>query len=130
MMRIASLTLIGLAVVLVAIGVWTVGGPEQARAERRDQTRMSDLNSLAHHLACLHRQGLAPDDRSEACPEGGHRMDPRTGELYRIEAVTADLIRVCAQFETRLARQWQVGRNDFDTETGCLAVTMRGMDRW
>jgi len=129
-MRIASLALIGLAAAMIAFGVWTVGGPEQARAERRDQQRMNDLNSLAHHLACLHRHGLEPDDRSEACPEAARRPDPRTGESYRVDAVSEDFVRVCARFETRLSRHWWAGRDDFDTETGCLVVTMRDTGRW
>jgi hypothetical protein len=129
-MRMASLALIGLAVAMIALGVWTIGGPEQARAERRDQQRMNDLHSLAHHLACLHRQGLEPGDRSEACPESARPTDPRTGEPYQVEAVTDDFVRVCAHFETRLSRQWWAGRDDFDADTGCLVVRMGDRGRW
>lgn len=129
-MRMASLALIGLAVAMIALGIWTVGGPEQARAERRDQQRMSDLNSLAHHLACLHRQGLEPDDRAEACPEAARRTDPRTDEPYRVDAISEEVVRVCARFETRLSRQWWAGREDFDAETGCLVARLRDPGRW
>ncbi|MCC5988913.1 MAG: hypothetical protein JJT95_14630 [Pararhodobacter sp.] len=129
-MRFASLALIGLAVVMIALGVWTVGGPEQARAERRDQQRMNDLSSLAHHLACLHRQGLEPDGRAAACPEAARRTDPLTGEPYRVDEVSEEFVRVCARFETRLSRHWWVGREDFDTETGCLVLTLRDTGRW
>ncbi len=128
-MRLASLALIALAAGAIALGVWTVGGPEQARAERRDQQRMNDLHSLAHHLACLHRQGLESDARSEACPEAARRPDPLTGAPYRAEAASAAFVRVCADFETRMPRHWWAWRDDFDPETGCLVVSLRNDDR-
>lgn len=95
-MRMAGLVLIILTVAVAAAGVWTVGGPGQARAERRDQERMTDLNSLARHLACLHRQGLEPGDSSDACPTTARRTDPRSNEPYEVQAVTDDFVRVCA----------------------------------
>ena len=119
-MRTASLALIAVAAGVIGLGVWTVGGPGQARAERRDQERMADLSTLARHQACLQRQGLEPDDRSDRCPGGAPRTDPLSGDPYQVE--TADGLRVCARFETPLPRQRWGDRDDFDPDTGCLLV--------
>lgn len=124
-MRAASLALIVLTAIMIAGALWTVGGPEQARAERRDQTRMNDLQSLGQHLICLHGEGLGIGDRSDACPDAARRLDPLTGEPYRVQVVSDDVIRLCADFETRLSRQWWAGHNDFDPDAGCLVVRLR-----
>lgn len=129
-MRIPALALIGLASVMIVLSLWTVGGPEQARAERRDQARMNDLQSLAQHLTCLHRLGLGIDEQSDACPESARRSDPLRGEPYRVEVVSGDVVRLCADFETRLPSQWWSNRDDFNDDTGCLVVTMREARPW
>lgn len=130
-MRSASLALIGLTVGLIVLGLLTIGGPEQARAEQRDQERMNDLQSLAQHLICLNRQGLEADDRSEACPEAARGLyDPLTGDHYRVDAVSEGFVRVCARFETKFVGRWLVNSNDFDIDTGCLTVRMRDARNW
>jgi hypothetical protein len=129
-MRIPALALIGLAAVMIVLALWTVGGPEQARAERRDQVRMNDLQNLAHHLMCLRRLGLGVDEQSDACPEGARRTDPLSGEPYPVEAVSGDVVRLCADFETRLPGQWWADRDDFNPSTGCLVATMREARPW
>lgn len=127
-MRPAALALIAFAAAMIAVGIWTVGGPGQARAERRDQQRMNDLQGLAHHLICLHGEGLGSDDTSPGCPPPERRTDPLTGAPYRVETASSALARVCAEFETRLPRQWH-GWADFDRDTGCLVVRMRDARR-
>ena len=129
MMRPASLALIGLSFAAVVLALWTVGGPGQARAERRDQARMNDLHSLAQHVICLHRQGLGAGDRADICPETARRPDPLTGEPYRVERVSDEAVRVCAAFETRMTGQWWANRDDFDPQTGCLVVRMHDTGR-
>jgi hypothetical protein len=129
-MRLASLALIGLAVAAIGLALLTVGGPGQARAERRDQARMNDLHSLARQVICLRRQGLAPDGHSDTCPEAAHRRDPLTDAPYRVDAVSDEAVRVCAVFETRMTGQWWADRDDFDPETGCLIVRMQDAGRW
>ncbi|MCC5969211.1 MAG: hypothetical protein JJU15_04630 [Pararhodobacter sp.] len=129
-MRLASIALIVLAVAAIALALWTVGGPGQARAERRDQTRMNDLRNHASHLACLHRQGLGPAGKADACPQGEHRSDPLTGAPYRVDVVSDEVVRICAVFETRMTSMRWANRNDFDIETGCLTVRTREAARW
>lgn len=123
-MRIASIALIGMAGAAIVLALWAVGGPGQARAERRDQTRMNDLHSLGQHLACLHRQGLGQDERSPLCPEAARRADPLTGQPYRIAMIADDGVRVCAAFETDAIGAWWSGRDDFDRDSGCLVVRL------
>ena len=118
-MRATGFTLIAVAAGVIGLGLWTVGGPGQARAERRDEVRMADLRDLGRHQACLQRQGLAPGDRSDSC-RGETRRDPLSGDPYRVEI--AGGLRVCARFETGLPRQRWAERDGFDPDTGCLWV--------
>lgn len=131
MMRSASLALIGLTVGLIVLGLVTVGGPERALAERRDQERVNDLHSLARHLICLQRQRLEAGDRSEACPEAARGLfDPLTDDHYRVDAVSEEFVRVCVSFETELTGHWLGNNNDFDLDTGCLTVRARDSGNW
>lgn len=123
-MRFASLALIVLTIGAIGLALWTIGGPGQARAERRDQVRMNDLQSLAQHFICLNRAGIGPDGQSDACPEAARRTDPLTHEPYRVTEVSDTAIRLCAAFETPTTQQWWANRDDFDARTGCLIVRM------
>lgn len=128
-MRIASFALISMAVAAIVLALVAVGGPGQARAERRDQTRMNDLHSLGQHITCLHRLGLGPDDSAPLCPENARRADPLTGEPYRIAMVADEGVRVCAVFETRAIGAWWSGSDDFDRDSGCLVIRTHESER-
>ena len=100
----ASMAIAGLAAGLVIAGLALGGGPMQARKERRDQTRLDDLNRLAAHVTCLSRDGdgrVMPTDLDETkgCPGPVPLTDPYTGAAYRFEPVDADHFRLCAGFE-------------------------------
>ncbi|CUX83672.1 MAG: hypothetical protein HLUCCA05_05400 [Roseibaca calidilacus] len=103
--------LVPFTLVVIALGLWQVGGPEQARRDYRDDQRASDLYSLAAHIRCERSQqaqaelpcGTAPRDR-----------DRFTNAPYRI---TPD--EICAQFENpvRIA-----SLHNGDIVAGCLSI--------
>ena len=110
-----------MAVGVIAAALWTTGGPGTARAERRDDVRLADLDALHRHLTCLRDAGLVPDiaTHSEGCP-APRRADPWTGQPYRVSRVTDMSFRLCASFETTLPRDhWRAGQG-FDRDTGCM----------
>lgn len=120
-MRPEPLALAALACALIAAALWTVGGPDAARAERRDALRLQDLTALQHHMACMHGRSAASDQTtpapSLACPTPQHGADRWSGQAYDVQVLDDGAIRACATFEKpdRL-----VSRPDFDPMTGCL----------
>lgn len=121
-MRAPALALILLCFGVVVAAVATIGGPEQARAERRDAQRMTDLNALGRHLNCLLDQGLALDDSSDVCPPPPRVVDPKTEIPYQITQISADIARACAEFERPARTDAFAYRADFDRDAGCLIV--------
>lgn len=108
-----ALTALSLAI-LVA-GLVASGGPAQGRAEKRDQTRDSDLSQIRSLLFCKSRQAgqvVTDPTPTEACPMTPRLADPFTGAPYRIELVAPDSLRLCAGFEVR-------PETDARDETGC-----------
>ena len=99
----ASLAIAALAAVLVIAGLVMVGGPMQARKERRDQARMDDLALLADHVDCLSQteQGsVLPADlaATPSCP-APDRLADDSGAPYRYQPTDALHYRLCAKFE-------------------------------
>lgn len=87
MQKLAGLMLVGLSAAAIGLGLWQVGGPEQARAERRDEMRLADLRAHMAYRRCM-TEGEAP------CGEPPPLLDAFTGAPYRLE-----VSRVCADFE-------------------------------
>lgn len=115
-----ALVIFSLAVVLAAVA--TIGGPEQARAERRDAQRMSDLHSLGRHVSCLLDQALELDDTSDTCPPPPRVTDPQTGAPYQVIRTAPDVVRLCAEFERPTGSDNLAYRADFDRDAGCLIL--------
>ena len=126
-MRPEAYALAALAVGVIIAAFWTIGGPMTAQAERRDTTRLSDLNALYLHMVCLRNTaGVAPEDlataRSDLC-QNPRREDPYTGVPYHIEVTPAGAFRLCAKLETSAPPpRWMAGPH-FDPETGCITRT-------
>jgi hypothetical protein len=114
------LAAIAIAGAIVA-GVWTVGGPAQGAAERRDNTRIDDLRRLSRLVDCEARsEGRLPArlEASAACGSTANLADPYTGAPYRYEIVTPTSYRICADFETAVGLFYY--DTGFDAATGCL----------
>lgn len=115
-----------LAAVLVIAGLATVGGPGQGRLERRDETRLSDLQRLASYVRCVAdtQQQTLPDALRpvETCTAQVRFDDPYTGMAYRYEKVTGTAFRLCAGFED--ADSLNDGRwGEVEPATGCIQHT-------
>ena len=123
-MRAAGIALVALAVVAVALGLWTIGGPEQARSENRDAQRMSDLHAMARHVRCLDANGLDPRAESPLCPLPEARRDPQTDAPYHISTPEDGIVTICAAFETAQSTR----APGFDADTGCLSIALRSTD--
>jgi len=120
-------TLLAILVVgLVGLGLLATGGPGKGRMEKRDVTRLTDLQALADLAYCLAGTGdlpaaLVPGD---ACPREIRLADPFTGTPYRYERLAGGAFRLCAGFEDA---EWLRGtrRGDLDPATGCVVFPHR-----
>jgi len=121
-MRAPALVLVLFSLAVVVGAVVTIGGPEQARAERRDAQRMTDLNALGRHVTCLLDQELDLDDTSDICPPPPRVTDPKTDTPYQITRTAPDIVRVCAEFERPTHTDTLAYRADFDRDAGCLIL--------
>ena len=94
---------------MIALGLWQVGGPEQARIEQRDEQRMTDLLALAAFLKC---DALPEIEMRNACGPRPIDTDRFTGAPFKITDTT-----VCASFEQpdRLSHYYQE-----QLDQGCL----------
>jgi len=123
---IAGIALGLLAAALVVAGLATVGGPGQGRIERRDETRLSDLQRLATYVRCVAdtQQQSLPDALRpvETCQAEMRFDDPYSGTAYRYEKLTDTAFRLCARFEET---DWlnDVRRGEIDPATGCMQFT-------
>ncbi|MCC5992727.1 MAG: hypothetical protein JJT99_09410 [Rhodobacteraceae bacterium] len=126
-MRPEAYALAALAVAVIIAAFWTVGGPGTAQAERRDTTRLSDLNALYLHMVCLRNTaGIASEElttaRSDLC-QSPRRDDPYTGAPYQLEVTPTGTFRLCAELETRAPPPGWLAGPHFDPETGCITRT-------
>lgn len=121
------------AAALVIGGLVTVGGPETARAERRDQARLSDLHELASYINCLSAEAgevlptaLGPAVRT--CSEDPPLVDRTDGAPFSYERLSETSFRICARFERpdRMETGGYVRYSfeRFEPSTGCLSATL------
>ncbi|WP_212524921.1 hypothetical protein [Actibacterium sp. MT2.3-13A] len=124
--RLAQIALAALVAALVVFGLLTVGGPGKGRMERRDATRLSDLQDLGQYVRCVANTqdktlpaGLAP---VETCQRELRLADPFTGAPYLYQRVSDTAYRLCAGFEDT---GWvaEARERDLDPATGCLQFT-------
>lgn len=119
-MRAPLITLSVLVLGSVLAGLWSVGGPNQVRAERRDAIRLADLNALHWHLRCLHRAGEGLDGVASDCPSRPRDQDPFTGELYRVQMLSEGGLLLCADFENDLPDDPWLRARESRATPGCL----------
>ncbi|SUZ31140.1 hypothetical protein ROE7235_00875 [Roseibaca ekhonensis] len=109
MTRFTSKLLVPFTLLMIAAGLWQVGGPGQARMEQRDDRRMQDLQNLAAYLIC---------DAREA-PQAHCGTQPRQTDRFTQEPFTISETQVCANFEQpeRIAELFGA-----QVSNGCLAL--------
>lgn len=83
--------LVPFTIVMIALGLWQVGGPQQARMEQRDAQRMNDLLALAAFLEC---DTAADEENRKTCGPRPRDTDRFTGAPFDITDT-----RLCASFE-------------------------------
>ncbi len=114
----------GVVVVLAVVGgIATVGGPAKGRMEKRDQARMTDLNSLQSYVTCVARarEKTLPDslDGNPECPRNLDRIDPFDDTPYIYRKLDEESFELCAQFELPEAlNRWQT--QNLNKDTGCI----------
>lgn len=109
MTRFASKLLVPFTLLMIAAGLWQIGGPGQARMEQRDDRRMQDLQNLAAYLIC--------DARQDPPAHCGKR--PRQTDRFTQEPFTISETQVCAEFEQpdRTAHRFPD-----EVENGCIRL--------
>ncbi|MYM56103.1 hypothetical protein [Thalassovita mangrovi] len=124
--KIAQTALAALVAGLIVFGLLTVGGPGKGRMEKRDGTRLSDLQSLSIFVRCVAdtQDKTLPDTLApvDTCQRDLRLADPYTGEDYRYERVSDTAYRLCAEFEDP---DWIIETRaaSLDRATGCLQYT-------
>lgn len=124
----ASIALTFLVVIAITLGLMLSGGPGMGRKERRDETRIADLQALAEQVRCLAKaeDGHLPETIRGTAPcitprgSSGLRFeDPFTAAPYLYEVVDNSSFTLCAEFEApeRLAPPVTAS---FNAETGCI----------
>ena len=93
-----------IAAIVIGAGLALTGGPVEARKERRDRERESDLATLTGLVDCLAQEnrGQLPDRLAPTseCDWQSDLADPFTGQPYRYERTGPRGYRLCAGFET------------------------------
>ena len=122
----------GIALLLVALGLWAVGGPGAARAERRDEVRQEDLAAINRALACLAEAGRPLpaalgdlDAQGTGCVLPTRLADPYDGAPYGFERLGERSVLLCAGFERPdLVASLDYNGRAFDPATGCHDVAL------
>lgn len=116
---------IGLALIAL-VTILTIGGPGQARRDRQDAARVTDLHSLKDAVNCHARQnaGRLPDSLAEIADCGFLPLDDRvSGTPYRYEVQEDGSYELCADFHDA-ARLEKESRSPYrqwvNPDTGCV----------
>lgn len=107
------------AVIVIAVlaGFAVTGSPSEARKQREDAARLDAVADTALALACYRQsEGAIPEDLSEveaglskaASGASGHsrcsairyRLDPVSGEPFRLKRSDGEVTQICADFAT------------------------------
>lgn len=116
----------GLAALLVVAGLVAVGGPEEARRQRRDEARIAALSDLAlcmAHLPAAEFDALPPEMTAGIpCADGDDWRDAQTGTPFRLVRGEGGAFSLCAAFENPASVRRNFYGQSFDPATGCLAA--------
>lgn len=134
--RVLFVSMALLVVSAIGAGLYSVGGPKQARMEKEDRELLSDMRVLARHLRCSDQdeevlpQSVAYDERVSYC--GADRVIWRLTARQRpavpiaYQRVSDTAFKVCAEFHDptfAAMKDWKL--HDFDRSSGCVLGTIR-----
>ncbi|PZX08419.1 hypothetical protein [Celeribacter halophilus] len=116
-----------LALGAVVAGIASVGGPNAARIEKRDNQRLSELRGLIWHTQCLARENgnTLPDmlTVTDTCPDKLAEDALLRTEGYRYFKVDETSFKICADFEDIVALQKRRPSEALD-EAGCHSANL------
>ena len=130
-LRVFAGVLVGSYLIVVIAGLYVVGSPLQARLERLDERRVSDLQVLSTGIDTYWEQhSRLPDSLQELAADRAFRYgdrirDPQTQEVYEYTRRAGRTYVLCASFALASTRErpgvsdfWnhQAGRSCFDLE--------------
>ena len=102
--RVLVAATVALVIAAVAGGLALVGSPEQARMEKLDRNRLSDLRRIAHRINVYWtRHNSLPQELGSLEKEGHPTLDmsdPDTETPYPYRVVNEELFELCATFST------------------------------
>ncbi len=111
------------SIVLIVSTFVIVGSPQQARLNRLDTQRVSDLTSLSYNIESHYSEHQEfPETLDELSPiemrYGDMQIDPLTDEAYVYEVLGDKAYQLCASFDTDTTDETKPrdGGNGFDNE--------------
>lgn len=121
--------MIGAVAAALILGLMAAGGPGYARMEKRDLTRIADLNVLYDYLQCPKVEPPLPQNLGEdrQCPEGipdGAVSDPKTNAPYIYRRIDDIRFEICATFELPADAHKNASLNrplKFEGQVGCMS---------
>jgi hypothetical protein len=101
-MKILGYFFVGLVVVAIAFGLWSIGGPGAAKMQRLDNQRISHLESLQYQII-YYWQGkqtlpIALSDLIDTTRGVYVPVDPETGAAYSYKTMGELSFELCANF--------------------------------
>lgn len=126
----------GLVVVTaIATGMVFIGGPEQARADKRDATRLSNFSAMAEILDCHYRKedrfpevfqiDAIHNDCIRRFPDDDESFDdPLTEQPYSYAFLSKNHVQFCTVFEATPERLARLNGDQIrlDIATGCYSI--------
>jgi len=111
MMKYIPYTILSICFAVFVMGVYFVGNPSQARAERYDQQRIDDLRALHYGVQTHYQmQKKLPASLLDIDTDYGQMYgDPETGESYEYMVVSDNTYKICAIFSTSNMTEYREG---------------------
>lgn len=116
-----------LAAAVAVAGLITVGTPENARQDSRDNKRILDLRRLEAAVHCRAGGGLPEriEPRHELCPDLPDDLsDPLTAAAYDYEVTGARSFRLCATAERPQTLRRRMSDLQIEGNRVCLPATL------
>ncbi|PSO44567.1 MAG: hypothetical protein BRC22_02315, partial [Parcubacteria group bacterium QH_9_35_7] len=119
--RIFKISVVLFVIGIIAIGLYFVGSPQQARMKKFDKQKISDLQRLSHFIDGYYRENEKLPDKLEELKQNKPNLsitDPQTNRKYQYEKIKNRQYKLCAEF------------NNSQTESKRYYPTPRREEKW
>jgi len=119
--RIFKISVVLFVIGIIAIGLYFVGSPQQARMKKFDKQKISDLQRLSHFIDGYYRENEKLPDKLEELKQNKPNLnitDPQTNKEYQYEKIENGKYKLCAEF------------NNSQTDVKRYYPTPRGGEKW